>query len=92
VGDAQAGNFMVYVNAEENPESINHRPQIRHNVEGLAASASITLPVSDFTPLAHPDNYNLQNVYAIKVVADPKGMVAECDSLGELNNEVEIPL
>jgi hypothetical protein len=92
IGNAPAGNFLVYVNAEENPVSQNHRPQISHQVSALEAGASIELPLSDFTPLEHPDNHNLQNVYAITVIADPKGMVAECDSIGELNNRVTITL
>jgi hypothetical protein len=92
IGNAAAGNFMVYINADENPVSLNHRPQDTRNVNGLAAGASIPLPVSDFTSLAHPDNNNLHNVYAITVIADPKNMVAECDSLGEINNQVTIVL
>jgi hypothetical protein len=92
IGNAPADNFSVYINADENPVSPNHRPQDRRNVNELAAGASIPLPVSDFTPLAHPDNNNLNNVYAITVIADPKNMVAECDSLGEFNNQVTLVL
>lgn len=83
IGNKEAGNFLVYFNPDENPESQNHRPQVSHNVSGLAAGGSITL-YSDFAPLAHPDNYSLGNVYQITVIADPKSMV---DESNENNND-----
>lgn len=76
IGDRDAGNFMVYFNGDENPESPNHRPQVRHNVPGLNKGESIVL-TADFEPLAHPDNNHLGNIYQITVLADPKGMVTE---------------
>jgi hypothetical protein len=76
IGNKDAGNFLVYFNADENPVSQNHRPQASHNVPGLAEGASIVFE-SDFAPLAHPDNNNLGNVYKITVIADPKNMVKE---------------
>jgi hypothetical protein len=91
-GAAVAKGFMVYINADENPTSENHRPQIRHRVDSLAACSSITLPLSDFTPLAHIDNSNLENVYQVTVVVDPKNEVIECKSCGENNNTITIPL
>ena len=83
IGAADAGEFMVYFNGEENPESQNHRPQDRHHVSGLAAGESIFLE-ADFKLLEHPDNLNLANVHAIRVMVDPKNMVRETD---ETNNE-----
>lgn len=91
-GSGTAKSFMVYVNADENPVSQNHRPQVSHKVDSLAGCSSITLPLSDFLPLAHPDNFNLTNVFEITVLVDPKNMVAECTGCGENNNEVKIPL
>ena len=85
-GNKDAGNFMVYFNGEEDPESANHRPQVSHNVLGLAKGEYIVLN-ADFAPLAHPDNYNLGNIYKIRVIADPKGMVRESK---EDNNEKEV--
>lgn len=76
IGNRDAGNFMVYFNGDENPESGNHRPQVRHNVPGLAKRASIILD-ANFAPLAHPDNNNLGRIFKITVLADPKGMVKE---------------
>jgi hypothetical protein len=78
IGNQDAGEFLVYFNGDEFPMSRNRRPQIRHTVAGLGAGASITL-AADFTPLAHPDNNDLGNVYGITVLADPKNMVSESD-------------
>jgi hypothetical protein len=77
-GNADAGEFLVYFNADEFPESRNHRPQIRHTVTSLGAGATTTL-LADFAPLAHADNLYLANVYQITVIADAKKMVAESD-------------
>ena len=88
VGNKDAGEFMVYFNGEENPISPNRRPQVREKVSGLSKGNSIILK-ADFAPLAHPDNNNLENVYEILVLADPKNMVEESD---ENNNEKGIPL
>lgn len=85
IGNKDAGNFMVYFNAEENPVSRNHRPQVRHNLPGLAKGTSIMLD-ADFAPLAHPDNNYLGNVYKIMVLVDPKEMVEESN---ENNNSQE---
>jgi len=91
-GTAVAKGFMVYINADENPISQNHRPQIRHRVDSLAACSSITLPLFDFSPLAHIDNGNLENVYQITVLVDPKNEVMECKGCGENNNSIIITL
>jgi hypothetical protein len=88
VGTKDAGEFMVYFNADESPESQNHRPQVNHHVPGLRKGESIDLS-ADFTPLAHTDNNHLGNVYQITVLADPKDMVKE---LNENNNTKSIPL
>lgn len=82
-GDTAAGPFLVYVNGEEDPESSNHRPQVRHSIPGLAVGGSVDL-VSDFAPLAHVDNHQLANVRSVHVFVDPKNMVVESD---ETNNE-----
>lgn len=82
-GNRDAANFMVYFNGDEYPESKNHRPQVRHNVPGLGQGDSIILE-ADFAPLAHPDNYNLDNIYQVTVLADPKQVVDETDE----NNNV----
>lgn len=87
VGSDDAGAFMVYVNADEFPESRNHRPQIRHNVPGLGANDNLVLQ-ADFAPLAHPDNDHLGNVYQITALADPKSMVSETN---EENNFERTP-
>lgn len=76
VGRGRAGEFLVYFDAEENPASQNHRPQVVRRVPGLAAGSSTTLS-ADFAPLAHPDNASLRNVYQIEIIADPKNEVAE---------------
>lgn len=91
-GTAAAKGFMVYINADENPESLNGHLQIRHRVDSLAACSSITLPLSDFEPLANSDNCFLENISQITVLVDPKGEVAECNSCGENNNLVTIPI
>lgn len=75
-GNMDAGNFLVYFNGDEYPESQNHRPQIRHNVPNLGQGDSIILE-ADFAPLSHSDNNNLGNIYQISVLADPKKMVSE---------------
>lgn len=82
-GLRRAGPFLVYFNADENPVSPNHRPQVIRRVDSLASGASIQLS-ADFAPLAHQDNANLGNVYQITVIADPKDMVKEWN---EGNNE-----
>lgn len=76
IGSKDAGSFMVYFNGDEDPESQNHRPQVRHNVPGLDGGDSVVL-TADFAPLAHPDNNSLANIYQITVLVDPKGMVKE---------------
>ena len=78
IGPDDAGEFMVYFNADEFPESRNRRPQVRHNVPGLAGNDILVLQ-ADFAPLAHPDNEYLGNVYQITALADPKSMVVETD-------------
>ena len=88
IGCENAGNFMVYFNCEEDPVSSNHRPQVSHNIAGLARGASIYL-TADFAPLAHPNNNNLGNVFKITVTVDPKNMVDESD---ENNNVQETPI
>ena len=91
IGTVHAGPFMVYVYADENPVVAN-RPQIMHNVNGLDPGTSMNLKVSDFSPLANADNNDLGNVVAITVQIDPKGALAECDSLGKKNNVIRIKL
>lgn len=86
IGNQDAESFMVYFNGEEAPVSPNHRPQVRHNVPALAKGGS-TILEADFTPLAHPDNDNLGNVYKILVLVDPKNTVEESN---ENNNEKEM--
>jgi hypothetical protein len=88
VGTAAAGAFLVYANADENPESRNHRPQVTHQVLGLAKGATVTLP-SDFAPLAHPDNAYLGNVFNISALVDPKNTVKESN---EHNNSAGMAL
>jgi len=88
VGTKDAGPFLVYFNADENPVSQNYRPQVTHNVTGLAKGESIVLQ-ADFAGLARPENSYLRNVYRITVIADPKGMV---DEANENNNEGEARL
>lgn len=88
IGFKDAGMFMVYFNAEENPVSPNRRPQVSHQVDGLAKGDYVDLE-ANFALLAHPDNANLANVYKIVVIADPKDMVEE---LNENNNSKEMPV
>lgn len=66
IGNEDAGEFLVYFNGNENPVSPNRRPQVRHNVPGLAQGDLVVLD-SNFAPLAHSDNNNLGNVYKITV-------------------------
>jgi len=91
IGNARAGRFLVYVNADENPVSQNHRPQIIKEVSSLDPGNSVYFNVVDldFRPLRHPDNHYLRNVYQIRVIADPKGMVAESS---EDNNVAVAPV
>lgn len=88
IGNKDAGSFMVYFNGVEEPVSPNRRPQVRNNIPTLAKGNSIILE-ADFTPLAHPDNNNLGNVYKILVLVDPKNTVEESN---ENNNEKEVPI
>lgn len=76
VGNLAAGEFLVYFNGDENPESQNHRPQVRHQVAGLAPGGAVQL-TADFGPLAHADNANLGRVHQITIIADPKNAVRE---------------
>jgi hypothetical protein len=86
-GNQDAGEFLVYFNGDEFPESKNRRPQIRHTVMSLGAGASTTL-VADFAPLAHVDNSNLANVYQVTVLADPKKMVNESNEENNMDREL----
>jgi subtilase family serine protease len=88
IGNDDAGQFMVYFNADESPVSPNRLPQVRFNMPGLAKGASTTL-VADFAPLAHPDNSYLGNVFKIRVLVDPKSTV---DESNENNNTIEAPI
>jgi hypothetical protein len=90
LGNRSAGPFLVYFDADENPVSPNHRPQVRHQIPGLAPNASVQLE-ADFAPLAHPDNHDLANVYQITVIADPKKAVKEWDEANNTRSE-RIPL
>jgi len=84
IGDADAGEFLVYFDGDEQPVSQNHRPQVRTSVPGLARGQSMVLD-ADFAPLAHPDNNNLGNIFQITVRADPKSNVSESNE----NNNVK---
>ncbi len=88
IGNKDAGEFMVYFNAEEDPVSPNYRPQVSHRVDGLARGTSLILE-ADFAPLARPENNYLGNVYKILVLVDPKNIVEESN---ENNNEKEVSL
>ncbi|MCK4250969.1 hypothetical protein KAX97_05955 [candidate division WOR-3 bacterium] len=88
IGSANAGEFMVYFNAEEDPVSPNYRPQVRHRVDGLARGTSLILE-ADFAPLARPENNYLGNVYKILVLVDPKNMV---DEIREDNNQMTMSI
>jgi subtilase family serine protease len=88
IGKADAGNFMVYFNGDENPVSQNYRPQVSHSAPGLPKGQSITL-TAPFGPLARPENNYLRNVYQITVLADPKNTVKEAN---EGNNSKSIPV
>jgi hypothetical protein len=87
VGNLEAGEFLVYFNGDEFPESQNRRPQVSKTVQSLAAGASATLQ-ADFAPLAHSDNNFLGRVYQVRVIADPKDVVSESN---EGNNEDSAP-
>lgn len=87
LGSLDAGEFLVYFNGDEFPESQNHRPQVRKTVQSLAAGASVILE-ADFAPLAHSDNEFLDRVYQVTVTADPKGTVSESN---EGNNKDSVP-
>ncbi len=86
VGNKSAGEFYVYVNAEEDPVSPNDRPQFREHVAGLGAGDTIELGPYDFGPKATANNAYLANVKSILVMVDPKGMVKESN---EDNNNTE---
>lgn len=83
IGNADAGQFLVYVNGDEVPTSQNHRPQVSHVVNGLPAGGHVEI-VSDFLPLAHEDNRGLTNVQRIRAILAPKNAVGETN---EDNNE-----
>jgi len=87
-GNEDAGEFMVYVNGDEFPQSQNRRPQVRHHVSGLTQGTSMTVQ-AEFAPLAHPDNNNLGNIYKITALVDPKSIVSESD---ESNNYARTPV
>lgn len=88
IGKADAGNFLVYFNGDENPVSQNYRPQVRQEVSSLAQGQSITL-TAPFGPLARQENNFLRHVYQITVIADPKNMIIESN---EGNNTKSIPV
>ena len=90
IGKGDAGNFIVYFNADENPAPKNYGLQVSHTVPSLAKGESITL-YADFLPLAHPDNNNLDNVYKIRVIADPTNMVKESDE-NNVEKETLVPM
>ncbi len=79
--------FLVYFDAEENPTSVNYRPQISEKVTALPIGIGETrsFPLIDFAPLARPENNNLGNVYQIRVIIDPKNQILEKD---ENNNDM----
>ena len=89
IGHADAGEFMVYINAEEDPVSPSDRPQFREHIEGLSAGETMELGPFDFGPKATANNDYLANVKSILVLVDPKGMVSESN---ENNNETELGL
>ena len=86
MGNKESGSFIVYINPDENPESNNHRPQFRKEIESLVpgATSHITLNTNDFIEKMHIDNDSLRRVYQITIMVDPKGMVEESN---ENNNE-----
>jgi len=92
LGTLHAGPFKVYVNADENPVSPSNQLQIIHNINGLDPGASFNLQVSDFAMLATDENNALGNVAGITVIIDPKGAVAECDSVARKNNVIKVAL
>ena len=77
--------ISVFFNGVEEPESINHRPQRRTQVDvSLAADGPGEKLKVDFHGLEHPDNSYLANVKKICVIVDPKNKKEEKD---ESNNE-----
>ena len=84
IGDKDAGEFTVEFGGEENPVSLTNRPYKGYNIPSLAIGDSIWLYV-DFDLLKHLANNFLGNVYEIRVMADPKGLVKEKN---ENNNEM----
>jgi hypothetical protein len=85
---AAAPAFLVYVDPEEQPVSSLDRPQVRSDVDSLAASAT-AIVTADFTAQASPSNANLGRVHSIILRADSKNTVAESS---ETDNTLETPL
>lgn len=88
IGTKDSGEFLVYIDLDEDPVSSNHRPQATRKIENLSPGESLEIN-ENLSPLAHPDNSNLANVYRITVTADPKSMVVELD---ETNNKLVIDI
>jgi len=89
VGTADADFFMVYFDGVEQPESLRKRPQVTREVDGLAQGEWVKL-MANFGPLADPANSFLANVQRIRVTADAKHMVQECNE-GNNTREVSVP-
>ncbi|UCE26067.1 MAG: hypothetical protein JSW52_06790 [Candidatus Coatesbacteria bacterium] len=89
IGTADAGEFMVYINPEEDPVSPMDRPQLTEHLDGLSAGETVELGPFDFGPLATANNAYLANVKSISVLVDPKSMV---DESNENNNSTEYAL
>ncbi len=87
IGNADAGGFLVYFNAEEDPGSESYFPRVSRSVPGLAKGQSLTLPPAQFGPLTGPDN-NARRIYQVTVVIDPENTVKESK---EWNNDKSIP-
>src|SRR5689334_9492250 len=82
MSSSSAGSFLVYFDADEDPESTMDRPQVRLSVPELAGWATVTLD-ADFSPLASAHNAQLGNVKKITLRVNPKRQIAETN---EQNN------
>ena len=87
IGSADADGFLVYFNADEDPESESYM-QVSRSVPGLARGRSLTLAPAKFTPIPGQKNNFRRKIYQVTVIVDPENSVKE---LREGNNDKSIP-
>lgn len=78
IGPVASGPFLVYFDGDEQPVSTRDRPQLRIQVESLAANSVLMLD-GDFSPLASSHNESLSRVKSITLHVDAKRQAGDTD-------------